>query len=671
MRRKFCWFFFIGFIISDSAVAQSKNGQFLNEKEVATAQYGKDADWYVENIPFFECSDKKLEQVYYYRWRLLKSHLIDLGSSGYAFTEFLNGMTWDLKPWNTINCATTFHIYEARWLKNPKYVEDYINFMYKEGGNDRHFAEAIADATYANYLVNPDKKFITSQLRDMIRIYNAWYDHYDPSKKLYFIEPIADATEYTISSILASGGKDGFRGGDAFRPSINTYMYANALAIAHIAAMEGSTMLENEFLNKAKSIKSNLEKDLWNPTLEHFTDRYELTNQYVKYWDFIPGRELVGYVPWTFNLPADDQKFNQAWSHVIDSTQLNGKYGLRTVEPSFKYYMTQYRYDKATGLKECQWNGPSWPFQTTQVLMGMANLLHNYHQNTITPTNYINQLHKYADQHFYKDSLNILEDYNPDKPAPIVYIDERSEHYNHSGFGNLIISGLCGIIPQADNTVQVKPIVSEEITYFCLQDVAYHGHKLTLVYDQDGNKYQVGAGLKVFVDGRLTPSTGDGFYAIHKTIIVSPKAEKVNLAVNVSGKGFPNATASFTANHYTPYMAIDGRSWDFANVRNSWTNEGSTNASDWFEIDFGKSTMLSEVNIMFSEQIHLFKKPTSYLLEFDNGDGWKILKVVRHTNSNVLTDVISFKRKDIKKIRLTVKNTNDGFYTAISEMKAY
>ena len=45
-------------------------------------------------------------------------------------------------------------------------------------------------------------------------------------------QPLLDATEYTISSIDASGGKDGFRGGDSFRPSINAYMYANARAIA-------------------------------------------------------------------------------------------------------------------------------------------------------------------------------------------------------------------------------------------------------------------------------------------------------------------------------------------------------------------------------------------------------------------------------------------------------
>jgi hypothetical protein len=59
-----------------------------------------------------------------------------------------------------------------------------------------------------------------------------------------------DATEYTIASIDASGGKDGFDDGEAYRPTINSYMYGNAIAIAHIAAMKGDAELSKEYLQK-------------------------------------------------------------------------------------------------------------------------------------------------------------------------------------------------------------------------------------------------------------------------------------------------------------------------------------------------------------------------------------------------------------------------------------
>lgn len=47
-----------------------------------------------------------------------------------------------------------------------------------------------------------------------------------------------DATEYTIASVDASNGTAGFDSGEAFRPTINSYMYANALAISRIAKMK-------------------------------------------------------------------------------------------------------------------------------------------------------------------------------------------------------------------------------------------------------------------------------------------------------------------------------------------------------------------------------------------------------------------------------------------------
>ena len=61
--------------------------------------------------------------------------------------------------------------------------------------------------------------------------------------------------------------------------------------------------------------------------MQHFTDRFKVNNQYVHYWNFIRGRELAGMIPWYFNLPADTSNYNAAWKHVIDTSQLLGKFG--------------------------------------------------------------------------------------------------------------------------------------------------------------------------------------------------------------------------------------------------------------------------------------------------------------------------------------------------------
>ena len=63
------------------------------------------------------------------------------------------------------------------------------------GGNDRHFTDYMADSTWTRYLVDGDEASIIGHLDAMIALYDKWNDHYDTNKSLYWVEPLADATE--------------------------------------------------------------------------------------------------------------------------------------------------------------------------------------------------------------------------------------------------------------------------------------------------------------------------------------------------------------------------------------------------------------------------------------------------------------------------------------------
>ena len=85
---------------------------------------------------------------------------------------------------------------------------------------------------------------------------------------------------------------------------------------------------------------------------------------------------------------------------------------------------------------------------------------------------------------------------------------ERGKDYNHSAYCDLIITGLVGLRPRADDTVVVNPLVPEGTwDYFCLDGVPYHGRSLTILYDKTGGKYDRGPGLRIFADGRLLGSS--------------------------------------------------------------------------------------------------------------------------------------------------------------------
>ncbi|PQE23441.1 six-hairpin glycosidase protein [Rutstroemia sp. NJR-2017a BBW] len=248
----------------------------LDRASLATKYFGNDAPWYLDRIPFFESSDADITNVYYYRWKIFRSHQRDLGANGYISTEFLNDVSWQTNPWASLNDATGFHLLEGRWSRDRRFKEDYANFIFSSNSNRRQFSENMADGVWKG------------------------------TRGLYWVEPLRDATEYTISSIDASGGTDGFTGGESYRPSINSYQYANAKAIANLASAKGGLQtVVDTYTSRAAAIKKNVQASLWNSTFEHFIDRYYVSNNYVKNWSPIRGRELVGYVPWAHDLPDD------------------------------------------------------------------------------------------------------------------------------------------------------------------------------------------------------------------------------------------------------------------------------------------------------------------------------------------------------------------------------
>jgi hypothetical protein len=87
--------------------------------------------------------------------------------------------------------------------------------------------------------------------------------------------------------------------------------------------------------------------------------------------------------------------------------------------------------------------------------------------------------------------------------------NDRSRYYNHSTYADLLITGVIGLRPRADDIVEISPLLPADTwDWFCLDGVKYHGHMLTVIWDQDGSRYGRGAGLRVFADGKQIASSG-------------------------------------------------------------------------------------------------------------------------------------------------------------------
>ncbi|KAF2130700.1 hypothetical protein P153DRAFT_430051 [Dothidotthia symphoricarpi CBS 119687] len=619
-------------LLSTSLLGQAH--ALLDADALATQYFGNDAPWYRNRIPFFESSDKDITDVYYYRWKVFRAHQRDLGADGFISTEFLDDVGWQTAPYASLNDATGFHLLEGRWLRDRRFKEDYATFMYSSKSNTRQFSESMATSVWQGYLVDGVASDAVSRLDAMQSVFNAWVDAYDTSKSLYYVEPIRDATEYTISSIDASNGVDGFFGGLAFRPSINSFQYANAKAISSLAGLKGGlASVVTSFDSKAAALKTRVQESLWNSTFSHFIDRYQVDNDYVKYWTFIRGRELVGYVPWTHDLPDDATNYAQAWKHILDTSQLAGPHGLRTVEPSYQYYMRQYRYEGTS--PECQWNGPVWPFQTTQVLTGLANFLDHYSKGAatgvITTADYTRLLKQYALLHYNPNRGGILdleEDYYPDTGAPIVGL-KRSLHYFHSGYVDLVLNGLVGIRPSAKDILEVNPAASaSSISYFRADRILYHGHEIAVQWDATGSRYG-SAGLKVFVDGNQVASSATLSRLQVSVSRVAPPAITRRIAKSIQlsdSTAFPKGSASEpNVDVRSLYGTIDGRIWFFpqTEVANGWSTPAGNGTELWYQIDFGANTTIASAELaFFVDSSQGFDVPSKYRIQSNVNGSW-------------------------------------------------
>ena len=126
--------------------------------------------WMKANIPLFECPQDNFEEIFYYRWWTLRKH-IKKTPQGYTFTEFLVKRSYADK-YNMIACAMGHHIYEARWLHNPEYLDNYIHLWYR--GNEGQpmkklykFSSWTSYALYNRYMVNMNLVFFLDMLPDI------------------------------------------------------------------------------------------------------------------------------------------------------------------------------------------------------------------------------------------------------------------------------------------------------------------------------------------------------------------------------------------------------------------------------------------------------------------------------------------------------------------------
>ena len=641
----------------------NNNGTNILDHETPIKQYyGK--TFLRENIPYVDIPDANIQNLYYYRWSTLQRHLrYTTAGTGYILTEFVQPV-WYAKAFGTIDAAAGHQIDEARWLRSQFYSDDYIQVYTRGPGDSTQYSHWIQDAAYRKSQADGNTQILAYQLNDMIRMWNLWEYTKDQSSGLYYFQPVWDAQERSLPGYVhpdESASDPYYNGPDTYRPSVNAYMVANARAIVNVASQAGKTDIATNFTNIANTLEDAMMTHLWDPVQEFFVDVIRPDNPNL---DKIDGREEVGLYPFRFGIGLDKQYAVPSIEQLFDTQGFYAPYGPTTLEIRNQYYT-----DEVPGC--CWWQGQSWPFSTAHVLKSMA-AIHRADNTSVTAEQYYDIFSLYTKTQTKDGNPYIAESHFPKKDAWSGDSWNHSEHYDHSTFNDDVITGLLGIVPQSDNSLQINPIVPENWTYYAIENLAYHGHLISYFYDVDGTRYNLGKGLTVFVDGQtvyqnLSPNAVIPIPAA----ITESEPMSINIAANPSGPGsYPLIEATYTYSLDSPYKANDGVVFYDSIPDNRWTNYQSSSESDTLNVTFARPRNFSSVTLALfydidrNGQIDL---PSEITISSSSGN------IATISGDSLLTNdknTITFPEVESTFVAVTLSN-RDSHYVGICELEVW
>ena len=472
-----------------------------------------------DKIPLFECPDEDVERTYYFRWWTYRKHLRNT-PDGWVVTEFLPDVSWAGK-YNMISCPFGHHLREGRWLRDQSVMDEYTQIMMKYGNvnGQKSYLSWPAWATVERVKVSGDFSFAKTLLGDFVANYEAWergwivkglsirdtggvktYDGREirtglrPERGLFDYAGDREGSEFALSL-------------DGARPFVNAAMWAEAGAIAEIARAAGDMALAERFAAKSAALERNIKEKLWNRDVGFFT-----TLGIDGELDGV--KELHGYAPFYFGMPFGGD-FDVVWKWLVDEKGFFASKGLTFPArdtPGFSV-------ECDPSGHECLWNGPSWPYATSIALTALCHALQERSGacGEVGSDDFAKLLRQYAAQHvrIREDGRKVawidenLDPFTGEWLARKIMIEkerrtgkkmkccERGKDYNHSTFCDLVISGLCGFVPQTDGSVVVKPLAPKSWDWWCVDGVRYHGRDITILFDRDGTHYGKGQGIVV------------------------------------------------------------------------------------------------------------------------------------------------------------------------------
>lgn len=484
-------------------------------------KYGKEYQSFFDEAPKFTCNDKTINEIWNYRWYILRNATAkpDWGylkhTTVYEGRAHKTGKGQPLKvngwEFSRLICLSSpLQLTDYRWHGNKEELHDIIRGVYDtedENGicmsaftnhKGSPFANYITWAVYRNYLIDGDKEFVKEMLPAMKKcvdgntaVYGNDKDylqievrHQRTGKEFqpsywYFLDEYPPVNNVKHTQVPLK------------RMDTSVYHYLNVRGLAEMMEAVGDAEAA-KYKEMADTMAKQINEKMWDPETGFFYDLHHETDEKAMV------KNIVGIYPYWAEITDSDKL--PGLEKLFDEAYFNTGSVFSTTARDCPAYTPKGGWLGVLKTRDgCVWDGPSWPYTNGIALEAIGR------QSRLNDHKYDKQfaefLHKFTMQH-YRDGVvghpYLVEQYHAETGENLS--DEPD--YNHSYYLDLIFSFVAGLDVKKDSIV-VDPL-DIGLTHFKLENVKVRGHEIVIAYSKkDRPKENMTAGLKVYVDGKL------------------------------------------------------------------------------------------------------------------------------------------------------------------------
>ena len=457
----------------------------INQQDPITKNRASWLKFFTDEIPRFSCSDRQLEQLYYFRWFLLKFSTAGGNLGYYKYPVVMEGRA----AYQTYCCySAPFMALDMNWAKDPQigfgHFANMIHCQYEDGrfpwysapNTNRvplHHKSASGNsflpaAAWEHYKIHGNKKYIEQVYDGFAKNMQWWINDRDDNRDGLFI----------IKDQLETGMDDIFSNRTPYESVDGTsYAYLNLTALEGMAKILGKHEDVKKWSNYAKKTKQAVLNKLWNKKRNIFSHRDPRSKKFSKIMS------IADFYPFFSQLAGKEQL--TCLNHLFSENEFWAKYPVPSIS------MDDPQFDP-----EAFWMGPSWPAATCHIVEGLALAAKNLDSSLVANAA---ELFRRAANIYFTPQIDFHERYNPLTGKPL----SQFKDYMHSWWIDLIIKHVVGFMPNADGKLELKPLPLG-LDYFAMEGIPYHGHSVSVYWQRPDSSpvyKNIPRGYVIKVDG--------------------------------------------------------------------------------------------------------------------------------------------------------------------------